>query len=111
MARDSLQSLILAEVTAQQDPDTIQALGLRLRDYQDAILLITHGRFFMRCVVEGESSRAPSGGYEDESEEESNDNEDGLPSCGVVYRLFKTRLRKLNGGMQQYEELVTKSLS
>lgn len=103
--------LILDEVTTHLDPDTIQALGLRLRDYQGAILLITHDRFFMRCVVEGELSRVSTGGYEGESKEESDDSEDGLPACGVVYRLFKTRLKKLDGGMQQYEEMVTKLLS
>ncbi|KAH0264282.1 ABC transporter ATP-binding protein uup-1, partial [Aureobasidium melanogenum] len=103
--------LILDEVTTHLDPDTIQALGLRLRDYQGAILLITHDRFFMRCVVEGELSRVSTGRYEGGSEEESDDSEDGLPACGVVYRLFKTRLKKLDGGMQQYEEMVTRLLS
>ncbi|KAG9638344.1 ABC transporter ATP-binding protein uup-1, partial [Aureobasidium melanogenum] len=103
--------LILDEVTTHLDPDTIQALGLRLRNYQGAILLITHDRFFMRCVVEGESSRSSTGGHEDESEEESDDSEDGLPACGVVYRLFKGRLKKLDGGMQEYEKTVTNILS
>ncbi|KAH0017884.1 ABC transporter ATP-binding protein uup-1, partial [Aureobasidium melanogenum] len=103
--------LILDEITTHLDPDTIQALGLRLRDYQGAILLITHDRFFMRYVVEGESSRNSTGAYEDESEEGSDDSEDGLPAYGVVYRLFRTRLKKLDGGMQEYEEMVTKLLS
>lgn len=103
--------LILDEVTTHLDPDTIQALGLRLRNYQGAILLITHDRFFMRCVVEGESSRSSADEYENESEEEGHGSEDGLPACGVVYRLFKTRLTKLDGGMQQYEEMVAKLLS
>ncbi|KAG9917561.1 ABC transporter ATP-binding protein uup-1, partial [Aureobasidium melanogenum] len=103
--------LILDEITTHLDPDTIQALGQRLRDYQGAILLITHDRFFMRYVVEGESFRNSTGAHEDESEEESGDSEDGLPACGVVYRLFKTRLKKLDGGMQEYEDMVTKLLS
>lgn len=103
--------LILDEITTHLDPDTIQALGLRLRDYQGAILLITHDRFFMRYVVEGESSRNSTGAYEDESEEGSDDSEVGLPAYGVVYRLFRTRLKKLDGGMQEYEEMVTKLLS
>lgn len=103
--------LILDEVTTNLDPDTIQALGLRLRSYEGAILLITHDRFFMRCVVEGESFRHSTGGYEDEPEDDSDDSENSLPACGVVYRLFKTRLQKLDGGMQQYEEMVAKPLS
>ncbi|KAI5196168.1 ABC transporter domain-containing protein [Aureobasidium subglaciale] len=100
--------LILDEVTTHLDPDTIQALALRLRNYQGAILLITHDRFFMRCVIEGESPRKSSGGTEGESDEDTDSSEDGLPNCGVVYRLSKTRLRKLEGGMQQYEDMMAK---
>lgn len=103
--------LILDEVTTHLDPDSIQALALRLREYQGAILLITHDRFFMRCVVEGESPRSSTEGVEDESEEEPDSSEDGLPECGVVYRLFKTKLKKLAGGMQQYEDMGVKLLS
>ncbi|KAK6007091.1 hypothetical protein QM012_006099 [Aureobasidium pullulans] len=102
--------LILDEVTTHLDPDSIQALTRRLRDYQGAILLITHDRFFMRCVVEGVSSTSTTEGYEDESEEDD-DIDHGLPASGVVYRLFKKRLQKLDGGMQQYEDMMTKLLS
>jgi len=103
--------LILDEVTTHLDPDSIQALALRLREYQGAILLITHDRFFMRCVVEGESPKSSTEGVEDESPEDSDSSGEGLPECGVVYRLFKTKLRKLAGGMQQYEDMGVKLLS
>jgi ATP-binding cassette subfamily F protein 3 len=103
--------LILDEVTTHLDPDSIQAIALRLRKYQGAILLITHDRFFMRCVVEGESPRSSDEENEDESEEESDNSDDGLPECGVVYRLFKTKLKKLAGGMHQYEHVGAKLLS
>jgi ATP-binding cassette subfamily F protein 3 len=103
--------LILDEVTTHLDPDSIQALALRLREYQGAILLITHDRFFMRCVVEGESPKSSGEIAEHESDTGSDSDEDGLPECGVVYRLFKTKLKKLAGGMQQYEEMGAKLLS
>jgi ATP-binding cassette subfamily F protein 3 len=103
--------LILDEVTTHLDPDSIQALALRLGEYQGAILLITHDRFFMRCVVEGESPKSSDEENGDESEDEADNSDDGLPECGVVYRLFKTKLKKLAGGMQQYEEMGAKLLS
>lgn len=103
--------LILDEVTTHLDPDSIQALALRLREYQGAILLITHDRFFMRCVVEGESPQSSTEGVEDELEEESDSSEEGPAEGGDVYRLFKTRLRKLAGGMQQCEDMGAKLLS
>lgn len=50
--------LILDEVTTHLDADTILALATALRNYGGAVLVITHDRFFMRCVIEGESARS-----------------------------------------------------
>lgn len=49
--------LILDEVTIHLDSDTIQALALAMKRYEGAILVITHDRFFMRCVVEASPQR------------------------------------------------------
>jgi len=106
--------LILDEVTTHLDTETIQALALALRKYEGAILVITHDRFFMRSVVEGESFKSMAinneGGDDDNSEGEDSDEDDDVADQGVVYRLSKGRLTKLEGGMQQYEELVAKNL-
>ncbi|KAH6629271.1 ABC transporter ATP-binding protein uup-1 [Boeremia exigua] len=45
------QLLILDEVTTHLDADTILGLILALREYDGALLVITHDRFFMRYVV------------------------------------------------------------
>jgi len=50
--------LILDEVTTHLDTDTIDAFVFALRRYEGAILVVTHDRFFMRCVVEGESPKS-----------------------------------------------------
>jgi ATP-binding cassette subfamily F protein 3 len=42
------QLLILDEVTTHLDSDTILSLVLALRDYDGALLVVTHDRFFMR---------------------------------------------------------------
>lgn len=105
------QLLILDEVTTHLDSDTIQALAFALRKYEGAVLLITHDRFFMRCVVEGESPAQMLGasrpGAEEEEEGESSDDDDKAP--GVVYRLSKGKLGKLERGMEQYEEIAARA--
>ncbi|KAK4888493.1 hypothetical protein LTR27_012606 [Elasticomyces elasticus] len=91
--------LILDEVTTHLDPDTIQALALALRQYEGAVLLITHDRFFMRCVIEGESpeSMARRDEIDDDDGEDGDDSEDDVAPhrVGVVYQISKGKLTKL----------------
>ncbi|KAI7465196.1 ABC transporter domain-containing protein [Hortaea werneckii] len=104
--------LILDEVTTHLDSDTIQALALALRHYEGAILVVTHDRFFMRCVVEGEhpkdlaASNVPDAGEELPEESEESDSES---RPGVVYRISRGKLSKLENGMQQYEDIAARS--
>lgn len=99
--------LILDEVTTHLDADTIIALIEALRDWEGALLVATHDRYFIRSVVEGEKLSSPADDEDDESEDE--DGEDRPP--GTVYRMFKAGLQKLEGGMVKYEQLVEKSLA
>lgn len=104
--------LILDEVTTHLDTDTIEALVFALRKYEGAILVVTHDRFFMRCVVEGESPKSiarSNGQDDDEDESSSSEEDDETGSPGVVYRMFKGKLKKLDGGMLQYEEIAARA--
>ena len=108
--------LILDEVTTHLDSDTIQALALALRKYEGAILVVTHDRFFMRCVVEGESLRSMArqlaseqGSDDEESGDNESDDETGAVRRGVVYRLAKGKLVQMQGGMQEYEDRAAKT--
>lgn len=106
--------LILDEVTTHLDADTILALIIALRDYEGAILVVTHDRFFMKCAIEGENPYkvAKRIGVEDEDdEEEDSSDEEADAKKGRVYRMFKGTLRHLERGMAQYEEIAARASS
>ncbi|CZT15698.1 related to positive effector protein GCN20 [Ramularia collo-cygni] len=109
--------LILDEVTTHLDTDTIQALVTGLKSYKGAILVVTHDRFFMRCVVEGESMRALAAASRPEDEEseedggsdEDDDGDEGAKRMRLVYRLSKGNLSVLKKGMEGYEEIAART--
>ena len=103
----SPHSLVLDEVTTHLDADTIDALIEALKSWTGALLVITHDRHFMRCVVDREKV-VRAGGDEDDSDSGDSD-EETVP--GTVYHVRKTAVRKLERGMQQYEEIVDKTVS
>lgn len=97
------------------DADTILGLVLALRSYQGALLIVTHDRFFCRCVVEGQSPaklrKRPGDDDDDEvaEDESSEEDEDGPQKKGIVYRMFKAGLKVLEGGTDQYEAICERA--
>ncbi|KAB8754755.1 hypothetical protein FH972_026546 [Carpinus fangiana] len=99
--------LVLDEVTSHLDADTVTALAVSLRSYQGALLVVTHDRFFMKAVVEQEPIDQ---GASDDEESDGDDSEDetfGEP--GVVWRVTGGTLKKLEGGMSEYEEICLRT--
>lgn len=72
-----------------------------LRGFKGAVLLVSHDRHLIQCVIEG----APlipegEGGDEEDEEEEEEDNEEEAGKTGSVYRVGpKGKFRLLSGGV------------
>lgn len=99
-------------VRTHLDADTVLGLMLALRVYEGALLVVTHDRFFMRCVIEGQNpakiwSRASMDEEDDEESEE--DEEDEISKKRTVYRMFRGQLRVLQRGMEEYEEICDRA--
>jgi ATPase subunit of ABC transporter with duplicated ATPase domains len=91
---------VLDEVTTHLDSDSIVALAKELNAYEGALLVVTHDRFFMRSVVEGENPF-------NDGEEEMNWNDERK---GNVFLLEKGQLKMLQGGVAAYEKRAFKSV-
>jgi len=105
--------LVLDEPTTHLDADSIVALIQALKAYTGAILVVSHDRFFVRCVVEGQSvKQASTSDSPIENGEDSSKDEDERPP-GKVYRLTRTsgRMIHLQRGMDEYEEIVVRQLA
>ncbi|EXJ92414.1 hypothetical protein A1O3_00965 [Capronia epimyces CBS 606.96] len=101
----SPQLLVLDEVTTHLDADTIDGLIEALKSWEGALLVITHDRHFMRCVVDGEKMDR-----DEETEDGGDGEESGAGPPGTVYHVRKAGLRRLERGMEQYEEIVSRSV-
>ncbi|CAM1511496.1 Fc.00g090090.m01.CDS01 [Cosmosporella sp. VM-42] len=93
--------LILDEVTTHLDYETVTALREALRDWEGAVILVSHDRWFMRGVVEG----AVDEGEEDS--DQGNEEEEGIRRR-VVYRLKGGKMVVLENGVDQFEQTMEK---
>lgn len=96
--------LVLDEVTTHLDYETVAAVREALRDWEGAVVLVSHDRWFMKGAVEG---------LVDEDDEEGDDvTDDGeAPRRRTVYRLRAGKLTKLEDGTAEFERTVEKRVA
>ncbi|KAF4631392.1 hypothetical protein G7Y89_g6740 [Cudoniella acicularis] len=97
------QLLVLDEITTHLDFHTVTALADALSTWNGAVLIVSHDRFLIRRVVQGEKDRDG-----DEDAEESEDEEVEETRRRLVFLLKSGALKALERGVGQFEESLEK---
>ncbi|KAI0409086.1 ABC transporter [Xylaria palmicola] len=97
--------LVLDEATTHLDYETVTALRGALRDWEGAVIVVSHDRWFVRGVVEGHSDD------EDDGASEPSDGGVEAPRRRLVYRLRAGQMTELAGGVQQFGASLEKRVA
>ncbi|KAK9322524.1 P-loop containing nucleoside triphosphate hydrolase protein [Lipomyces orientalis] len=92
--------MVLDEVTTHLDFYTVTALSDALAAYHGALIVVSHDRYLIRRVIEGEVSG--------DAEEDEDDHDDltVLARKHTVHRLVNGTLKVLKDGMGQFEKAM-----
>jgi ATPase subunit of ABC transporter with duplicated ATPase domains len=88
---------ILDEPSTHLDLATVSALARALQEYDGAVVLVSHDRFMMRTIVEGEAADT------DDKEEDRRRR--------MVYEVKAGKVKQLNGGVAAWETSLEKRLA
>ncbi|KAF2718507.1 ABC transporter [Polychaeton citri CBS 116435] len=111
MLMDPPHVFVLDEPTTHLDFATVDALAGALKAYDGAIVLVTHDRFFVRTVVEGQPMlKGGDDNGSDSDEDEDEDNENGVERRRIVYEVRASKAIKKEGGMGDWETALEKRL-
>ncbi|RDL31461.1 uncharacterized protein BP5553_09670 [Venustampulla echinocandica] len=98
------QLLVLDEITTHLDFHTVTALAEALSGWNGAVLIVSHDRFLVKRVVQGEKDRDEDG--EEESSDE--DEEEDVARRRAVFLLKGGKLKVLERGVGEFEERLEK---
>ncbi|KAI0967604.1 ABC transporter [Xylaria arbuscula] len=95
--------LILDEATTHLDYETVTAMRGALREWEGAVVVVSHDRWFIRGVVEGH--------VDDDGGSDFSDEEEDTPRRRLVYRLRAGEMSELAGGVRQFENSLEKRVA
>ena len=101
---------MLDEITTHLDFHTVTALVGALSAYDGAVLLVSHDRFLIRCVIDGEPPD-PEDSSDDEDSQSENDDGKKITRRNMVYELRSGRLVERVEGMKGFEQGLVKRVA
>jgi ATPase subunit of ABC transporter with duplicated ATPase domains len=99
---------IMDEPSTHLDLATVSALARALQEYDGAVVLVSHDRFMMRTIVEGEAVDTDDS-EDDEGDPRGDKAEDRRRR--MVYEVKAGKFKQLNGGVAAWETRLEKRLA
>jgi ATPase subunit of ABC transporter with duplicated ATPase domains len=96
---------VLDEVTTHLDYETVTALRETVSDWEGAVVVVSHDRWFMRGAVEGQVEE------DEDASDTRSDDDDEITRRRVVYRLKGGKMVLLEKGVDEFERLMEKRVT